>query len=65
VRISPLFKGTSRAVPDRHDLPSYRVDAGVSDLATVYDYNFNDEGVNTRDGPMLEFACGAGDASLR
>jgi hypothetical protein len=31
---------------------------------TVYDYNFNDKGVKTRAGPMLELACGAGDASL-
>jgi hypothetical protein len=48
-----------------HDLPTYRVDAGVSDLVTVYDYNFNNEGVKTRAGPMLEFACGAGDASFQ
>jgi hypothetical protein len=38
---------------------------GVSDSVTVYDYNFCDKGVKTRAGPMLEFACGAGDASLR
>jgi hypothetical protein len=29
-----------------HDLPAYRVDAGISDSVTVYDYNFYDEGVN-------------------
>jgi hypothetical protein len=47
-----------------HDLPAYRVDAGVADLVTVYDYNFYAESVKTRAGPMLKFACGAGVASL-
>jgi hypothetical protein len=46
-----------------HDLPAYRVDAGVSDLVIVYNYNFYDEGGKTRASPTLEFACGAGDAS--
>jgi hypothetical protein len=34
-------------------------------LVTVYDYNFNDEGVKTRAGPILEFSYGPGDAPLR
>jgi hypothetical protein len=47
----------------RH-VPTYRVDASVSDSVTICDYNFYDKGVKTRVGPMLKFACGAGDALL-
>jgi hypothetical protein len=34
-------------------------------MVTVYDYNFNDKGVKTRAGPILEFACGVGDGFNR
>jgi hypothetical protein len=34
-------------------------------MVNVYAYNFNDKGVKTRAGPMLEFACGIGDTSLQ
>jgi hypothetical protein len=61
IRFNHRFCSLSRSL---YDLPTYQVDAGVSDLVTVYEYNFNDECVKTRAGPTLEFACGAGDASL-
>jgi hypothetical protein len=56
IRFNPRF---CYLLGSRHDLPVYRVDAGASDLVSVYNYNFNDDVEKTRAGPMLEFACGA------